>query len=457
MSKLSSLKISISGVRGVVGVSLTPQLVASFAAAFGSYAGCGPILVGTDTRPSRHMVTRAVFAGLLGTGAEVVDLGICPVPTIQFEVKRRGAFGGIAVTASHNPIEWNAMKFIGPEGLFLNQHRAEELLDIYHQGEFRRASDGEIRTVHEDGGALRAHREAILAVVDRDLIASRGFRVAVDCVNGAGSVASRELLEALGCECIAINTSSEEPFPHPPEPLAENLTELAALAREEKVDIAFAQDADADRLAVVSPTQGAIGEEYSVALAARQVLKSGAGPVVVNLSTSQMVEDVAAAAGSEVLRTRVGEINVVERLLSAGGVVGGEGNGGVIVPDVHPCRDSFAGMAVILQLLAEENRSLDDIVATLPRYTIDKRKIGCPSSKVFAVLRRIADSCGGDAEQDRTDGLRLSWRGRWLQVRASNTEPILRIISEAPNEKEARALADRAMNEVRDVVGAQPG
>jgi phosphomannomutase len=304
MSRLTSLKISVSGVRGVVGSTFTPQLITSFAAAFGSYAGCGPILVGTDTRPSRHMVTNAVFAGLLGTGAEVVDLGVCPVPSVQVKVKETKAFGGIAVTASHNPVEWNALKFIGPEGLFLNQYRAEELLDIYRQGEFRRVRDREVRQVREDTTAFDTHLSVILGHVDRELIASRGFKVAIDCVNGAGSQTTPRLLEALGCTCVAINTDVNSIFPHNPEPTAENLTDLVDLARREKVDIAFAQDADADRLALVSARDGAIGEEYTVALAAKQVLHKKAGPVVVNLSTTMLVEDIAREAGVPVYRTQ---------------------------------------------------------------------------------------------------------------------------------------------------------
>lgn len=449
MSRLTSLKISVSGVRGIVGQSLTPQLVTAFAAAFGSYAGRGPVLVGSDTRPSRHMVAQAVTAGLLSTGAEVVDLGICPVPAIQFMVAKTKAFGGIAITASHNPIEWNALKFIGPEGLFLNQFRAEEVLDIYHQGEFRRVSDAEVRGVRRESGACAAHLEGILKYVDREAIARRKFRVAVDCVNGAGAVATPALLEALGCEMTAINTSVDEPFPHSPEPIAENLQDLVRVARRIGVDIAFAQDADADRLAIVSAKRGAIGEEYTVALAVKQVLKRAKAPVVVNLSTTQLVEDIAAAAGVEVCRAKVGEINVTEKLLAVNGAVGGEGNGGVIIPAIHPCRDSFAGMAVILQLLAEEGKSLEEIIDGLPRYAIVKRKIACPSERVFRVLRRIEEAFGAGAAVDRSDGVRLAWKRKWLQVRGSNTEPIVRVFVEAPDEEEARQLADKALEEVK--------
>lgn len=448
MKTLSSLKISISGVRGIVGLSLTPQLIASFSAAFGSYAGPGLILVGSDTRPSRHMVTQAVIAGLLGTGARVVDLGVVPVPSVQYMVKKKNAFGGIAVTASHNPIEWNAMKFVGPDGLFLNQYRAEELLDIYHQGEFRRVPDREIQKVKQDGSAFEQHLEAILKYVDTDAIKKRKFKVALDCVNGAASEAAPRLMEALGCECVTINTDVNKPFPHSPEPTPENLGDLAALAAKEKVDIAFAQDADADRLAVVCPRLGPIGEEYSLALAIKQVLKTRKAPVVVNLSTSMLTEALAHAVGVKVHRTKVGEINVTEKLLSVDGCVGGEGNGGVIIPAIHPCRDSFAGMAVILQLLTEENKKLHEIIDTMPRYAIQKKKAPCPSSAVFAVLKKIEEVMGEGADIDRTDGIRLAWKDSWLQVRASNTEPIVRVIAEAVSENKAKALTDEAMKEV---------
>jgi phosphomannomutase len=268
----------------------------------------------------------------------------------------------------------------------------------------------------------------------------------VDCVNGAASRATPKLLEALGCECVAIHTSLNKPFPHSPEPLAENLTDLVALAKKEKVDIAFAQDADADRLAVVCPEQGAVGEEYTLVLAMKQVLKKRQGPVVVNLSTSMLAEHVAHAAGQKVFRTRVGEINVTEKLLSEKGAVGGEGNGGVIIPHIHPCRDSFGGMAVILELLAEENKSLPSLLRDLPPCIMVKRKVSCPSEAVFTVLKKIEKQFGDGANVDRSDGIRLAWPDRWLQVRASNTEPIVRVFAEALSVEDAERLASQALD-----------
>ncbi len=452
MTKLSSLKISVSGVRGIVGQSLTPQLLTSFASAFGSYAGRGPILVGSDTRRTRHMVKQAVVAGLLGTGAKVVDLGICPVPSIQIMVREKRAFGGIAITASHNPVEWNALKFIGHGGLFLNQYRAEELLDLYHQGEFRNVPEQEIKPVEEDPTAFDVHLEKILKYVDRKKIARRKLRVAVDCVNGAGAVATDRLLDALGCSYTMINTDINKPFAHSPEPVPENLGDLAALAEKEKVDIAFAQDADADRLAVVCPELGAIGEEYTVSLAALHTLRKEARPVVVNLSTTMLVDHIAEKAGVPLYRTKVGEINVTEKLLSVEGAVGGEGNGGVIIPAIHPCRDSFGGIAVLLELLAEEKKPLSEIVRSLPRYTMVKQKMHCPSDRVFHALRRIEKLFAADGEVDRSDGIRIAWKKKWLQVRASNTEPIVRVFAEAVKGEDAHALVEQAKKEIEAVL-----
>jgi len=453
MSKLTSLKISISGVRGVVGQTLTPQLISSFAAAFGSYSGRGTILVGSDTRPSRHMVVEAVHAGLLGTGVNVKELGVVPVPTVQIMVKHCRAFGGIAVTASHNPIEWNAMKFIGPEGLFLNQYRAEELLDIYHQGEFRHVPDREIGSIVKVDDPFLVHLNAVMDYVDVDKIRKCGFKVGIDCVNGAGSAAAPRLLSDLGCKVVPINTSMTEPFPHSPEPIPENLKDLAAIAKKEKVDIAFAQDADADRLAIVCPEKGPIGEEYTMALALSQVLKKDRRPVVVNLSTSMMVDDAAMKFNVPLYRTPVGEINVTEKLLSVKGAIGGEGNGGVIIPSIHPCRDSFAGMAVILQLLAEEQKPLHEIVGSMPSYSIVKRMVKCPSEAVFLVLKRMAKLFNHEAVVDKSDGVRITWKDKWLQVRASNTEPIVRVFAEAHSKDEASSLIDTALAEIKKITG----
>jgi len=444
MPRTLSLKIGISGVRGVVGESLTPQLVTSFAAAFGTHCGMGPVLVGTDSRPSHEMVKHAVIAGLLSVGCTPVDVGILPVPSLQMHVRTTGAFGAVCISASHNPIQWNAVKFIGPDGILLRPNRADEVTDLYHQGVFPRVTSHEISEVREDDTAIQRHREAVIAAVDADSIRARGFRVAVDCCNGGASVATPAFLRALGCEVVELNTDPTAPFPHNPEPLPENIGDLCRAVRESGADLGFAQDADADRLAIVNERGEPLGEDCTVTLAIRDALHRKTGPVVVNISTSRMVDDVAAEVGATVHRTRVGEINVVERLLEIGATIGGEGNGGVIVPEINACRDSFVAMALVLEALAREGGTMSELRARVPTYAIVRERVGCAARYVATSLRKI-ERLYAERPQDRTDGVKVLWDDRWLLVRPSNTEPILRVEAEAPAEEEAQALVREAL------------
>lgn len=439
-----SLKIGISGVRGIVGESFSPQLVTSFAAAFGTYCGAGPILIGADSRPSREMVKHAVMAGLMSVGCQPVDLGIVPVPALMLHVRNARAFGGICISASHNPIEWNALKFVGPDGIVLRPAQSAELTDLYHQGVYPRVSGPEIAEARTDDTALKKHREALMGAVDVDLIRSRRFRVAVDCVNGAASLATPEFLRALGCEVLPLNVDTEQPFPHNPEPLPENIGPLCELVRGSGADVGFAQDADADRLAVVDDHGTPLGEDCTVALAVRHVLRRDRGPVVVNISTSRMVDDVAAQFGCPVIRSRVGEVNVVERMIECDSRIGGEGNGGVIMRQVNPCRDSFVGMALLLEALAMEEASISQMRSCVPAYAMVKEKIPCPAREIAPALRRVAYEFR-DARIDHTDGLKIVWSDRWVQARGSNTEPIIRITAEAPEYGDARDLVRRTI------------
>lgn len=449
-----SLKVGVSGVRGIVGDALTPQLVTRFAAAFGTYCGAGPIVVGTDTRPTREMVKHAVMAGLLSVGAAPVDLGITPIPALQKYVGDTGAFGGICITASHNPIEWNALKFIAGDGIVLRPNQAVELTDLYHQGLYPRAGAQEIPDVREDPNAAARHREDVLAAVDADAIRVRKFRVAVDCCNGAASRATPDLLRALGCEVVELYTDPGQPFPHDPEPSTENLGDLCELVRASKVDIGFAQDADADRLAIVDERGEPLGEDCTVTLVVRHVLRRDAepGPVVVNVSTSRMVDDVAAEFGCPVYRTRVGEVNVVEKMLEVGARIGGEGNAGVIAPRVNPCRDSFVAMALILEALAHEGGTISEMRARVPRYALVKEKVAFPARLIAAALRRLQDAYRGETI-DLTDGVKIVWPDRWVQARASNTEPVVRVVAEAADEAEARDLVRAVVECVRPPQG----
>lgn len=438
-----SLKIGVSGVRGIVGESLTPQLVCQFAAAFGTYTGAGPVVVGSDTRPSREMVKQAVCAGLLSVGCRPVDLGVVPTPTVQHHLLKVGAVGGICVTASHNPIQWNALKFFGPDGIILRQNQAAELTDLYHQGVYPRVPGPETGRIARDETAIERHLATILAAVDVERIRARRLKVAIDCCNGAAWAATPRFLEALGCAVVGLGLEGDQPFPRNPEPVPENLGELCALIRREGADIGFAQDADADRLAVVDQAGEPLGEECTLALAARHVLARTPGPVVANVSTSRMIDDVAAEFGCPVRRTRVGEVNVVEEILRRQAPLGGEGNGGVIVPSLNPCRDSFVAMALILEALAAFDGSIRQLREQIPSYAMLKRALPCGPRDVGPALRRLRRAYATEP-LDLLDGVTIRWPDRWVQARPSNTEPIIRVTAEAPTREQAAAMVQEA-------------
>jgi phosphomannomutase len=366
MRAIPTLKISISGVRGVVGDSLTPALLTRFAQAFGTYVGGGRIIVGRDTRTSGEMVCHAVVAGLLSSGCRIIDLGVCPTPTVQLLVRRFGARGGVAITASHNPAQWNALKFIGADGLFLSGASGRELLDIYHQGDYTKVAGSAMRQVEVRRDALDIHRAAVLDVLGPLPAMPRRLRVAIDACNGAGSLVGPRLLQALGVDVVGLNIVPDGRFPRPAEPTPEALADLCRVVREQGCDIGFAQDMDADRLAVVSERGEPIGEELTLILATQHVLAGTPGPVVTNLATTHALEGAIAATGCPVSRSAVGEANVTEVMRRVGAVIGGEGNGGVIYPRINFARDSLVGMALILHRLAAQGRPVSAMVADLP-------------------------------------------------------------------------------------------
>ncbi|HLL15890.1 MAG TPA: phosphoglucosamine mutase [Pyrinomonadaceae bacterium] len=457
MRAIPTLKISISGVRGVVGESLTPTLLVRFAQAFGTYTGTGTIVIGRDTRTSGEMVRQAVVAGLLSSGCRVVDLDICPVPTVQLLVRERRARGGIAITASHNPAEWNALKFINSAGLFLADAQARQLLDIYHQGEYRKVAGAEMRAVEPYAGALDLHVKVILDTLGLLPVArggTRKLRVAVDSCNGAGSVVAPRLLAALGVEVIPINVTPDGLFPRGAEPVEENLGALCAAVREHGCDVGFAQDMDADRLAIVSERGEAIGEEYTLLLASRYVLGHERGAVVANLSTTGALDAVAGSFGCHVYRSKIGEANVAEEMVRRQAVIGGEGNGGVMYPRINFARDSLVGMALVLHLLAETGRTISDLVSELPRSCILKEKLNCRSDRIRAVLRMIRDEYAR-WPIDLRDGIRVTMSDGWFLVRASNTEPIIRIVAEAVDRERARRIIEDVRIRVRSCLEAR--
>lgn len=442
--------VSVSGMRGIVGTDLTPELVARHAAALGAWAAAAgrPLVVlGRDARTSGEMFARAAQAGLLSAGADVVDLGIVPTPTTQLAVEHHRAGAGLIITASHNPIEWNALKFVGPDGIFLDAAAGAAVRALAEAGPARAGWDG-IGRVREDREAIGRHLDAILRLPELDLpaIRARRFRVALDCVRGAGGTVIPALLERLGCEVRGIHLETDGRFPREPEPIPEHLGELAALVRETGADIGMAVDPDVDRLALVDERGTPIGEDYTLAFAVRAVLgrtgrteamREGA-VVVANLSTSLVVEDAAREGGARFVRAPVGEANVAQAIKDEGALIGGEGNGGVILPALHIGRDAPLGVALILQHLARTGLKPSQVVAGSPRYRIVKAK--SPRGKDLGRLYSALEERFRDAAPDRRDGLRLAWPDRWLHVRPSGTEPIIRFIAEAPDEDAAREL-----------------
>ncbi|HEY3397322.1 MAG TPA: phosphoglucosamine mutase [Armatimonadota bacterium] len=458
MPGIRTLKTGISGVRGVVGESFTPQLVSALGQAFGTYLTGGRVALGRDTRPSGEMVREALTGALLASGCRVVDLGVVPVPTLQIAISRSDNYdGGIAITASHNPQEWNALKFIRADGVFLYPYQAEELLNVFHQGDFTLVPNEEIGDLHYDDTALDLHLGLLLENIDVELIRRRRFRVVVDCCNGAGTKLAPRLLEELGCEVTVLNGEPTGHFARPPEPLPANLGALAAAVPELGADLGFAQDADADRLAVIDERGLPISEEFTVPLSAEVVAARGPLPLVTNLSASRLLEEVGRRWGCPVFRAKVGEINVVEMMQAearawgqAGhepAAFGGEGNGGVIDPRLHYCRDSHRGMCLILEGLARREQKLSEWVAGFPPAAMVKLRVECPAARVQRVQLALREAYAGEGSLDETEGLRISWPdGSWLHVRPSNTEAIIRIMAEADTEPEARARGEHAQH-----------
>ena len=441
------LMVGVSGVRGRVGEALTPEVVSHFAAAFGGWAisrSARPtIVVGRDSRVSGPMFHRAVIAALQSVGATIIDIGMAPTPTVQLAVEHHHAAGGLAITASHNPVEWNALKFIAASGLFLDAAEGAEMRG-WLERPIPRAAWNALGELTTDESAIQRHIDAILALpyIDVAGIRAKAFSVALDCCHGAGVTIMPALLEALGCTVHAINLEPHGRFHRPPEPVPENLGELEALVRRTGASVGFATDPDVDRLALVSDEGVAIGEDYTLALATRVVLRRRPGTVVTNLSTSRIVEDVATEAGCPVVLSPVGEVNVAVKMRDVGAVVGGEGNGGVILPELHLGRDAPLAVALTLQLLHESGGTLSAVVARYPRYSIVKDKLDRPPAPLDSVYASLRDSFP-DAETDAQDGLRLSWPDRWVHVRPSGTEPIVRVIAEAPTQAGALDLVRR--------------
>ena len=455
--------IGVSGMRGTVGGTLTPGVVGRMAAAFAAWLKRGGppndgkafrVVFGRDSRPSGFWVRDAAMASLVASGIEAIDLDVVTTPGVAMMVQHLRADGGVIATASHNPIQWNGLKFLNSRATAPPAADAASIRELYEAQAADFVTVEKLLPPRHNSETHALHVKRVLDYVDVLGVSSRRFKVVLDSVNGAGCVTAATLLSKLGCQVIHLNATPNGLFPHDPEPTEQNLTALAAEVKRQRAHVGFAQDPDADRLAIVDETGRYIGEEYSLVLAARFVLSKRPGVAVTNLSSSRMLEDVAAATGSRVVRAAVGEANVVGAMLQHGAVIGGEGNGGVIDTRIVPGRDSLVGMAYVLQLMAETGKTIGQLVAEIPQYEIVKTKFECrredAERAVEALKRQFASE-----RVDTQDGIRIDWERQraWVHARASNTEPIMRIIGEAPTRAEAEERIASVRKAVERVLG----
>ena len=442
--------VGVSGIRGIVGQGLTPDVAARYAAAYGTLVGAGEVVVGRDGRPSGLMIFDAVSAGLQSVGCKTLDIGIVPTPTIQMVMGIRGSTGGVAITASHNPQEWNALKFFSSTSLFLDEEEGAQLRSIIDDSTIKYMGWDRLGSIETYKSAIDDHIKAILNISSIDIAQIRRaeFKIVADCVNGAGSLILPQLLSEFGCDVIKLNCEPNGLFPRGAEPLPQNLTGLCQAVKDNGADLGIAVDPDSDRLAMVDNTGNPIGEEYSLVIAADFIQSRKKGPMVCNVSTTRAMDDLAEKYGVDLYRTKVGEVHVAKKMAGVDAVIGGEGNGGVILPEVHLGRDAPVGVALALQHLVQSGKTLSQLMEDLPRYSIIKDKISLANLEPDMVMERVEKELTY-VEIDRTDGVKFIYPNSWIQIRPSNTEPILRIFAEAPRLETARELCRKVV----DIVG----
>jgi phosphomannomutase len=449
------LIISVSGMRGIVGENLTASIATDYGCAFGTFlknnrAGKKKrlsVCIGRDSRPSGQELKSAVAAGLCDVGIDVVDLGIVTTPGVAVCVRELGCAGGVVVTASHNPVRYNGIKLLLDNGVAPPPDAAGQIKQYFFDKNFALADSTDCGNVTSSEQADMTHIAKVLSIVDKEVISANKFKVVLDSVNGAGGRVTKKLLTEFGCEVSAINDEPTGLFAHEPEPTAENLRGLCEIVKTEGAEIGFAQDPDADRLAIVDENGIYIGEEYSLALAAKYVFSKRTGTAATNLSTSRMIDDVAKNAGGQVIRTAVGEANVTKAMLEHDCIIGGEGNGGVIDLRVGPVRDSLVGIALVLQLMAETGKTVSQLVSEIGGYYMSKDKFAAEQNQAQQILDS-AKKAFADAKLDTTDGCRFDFSDGWLHIRASNTEPVMRIIVEAKDQRTAKKYID-AVSKIR--------
>ncbi|MFG0250984.1 MAG: phosphoglucosamine mutase [Phycisphaeraceae bacterium JB051] len=443
------LMLSISGLRGLIGKSLTPLVATQYGAAVGMWfktqAKAPKIVVGRDSRPSGEMIQNAFVSGMSSVGCKVVTLDIATTPGVALMIGRLHADGGIVITASHNPIQWNGIKVLRHDGVAPAPEQAQQIIDLFKNFNPQYVEPAQIPATTFNDTLPIVHSQTILQHVNVDLIRRRRIKIVLDSVHGAGEPETVQMLDELGVELVHLYAQPTGLFPHTPEPTKENLTELADAVKEHGAAIGFAQDPDADRLAIVDEHGTYIGEEYTLALCTKHLFMqddSENKATVANLSTSRMLDDIAAEFGGKVYRSAVGEANVAKLMQQHKAIVGGEGNGGIIWPKIGYVRNSLVGIALMLEMLAMQDKPLSEIVATIPSYAIVKDKVDIKPGMSDTIEPSLR-SAFGDATFDTQDGVRVDWEDRWVHVRPSNTEPILRLIAEAPDEAACRELIDK--------------
>jgi len=448
---MGTLMTSISGIRGIVGDGLEPEVIIKHTNAYAEFIESGKVVIGRDARITGEMVNLIVTGTLLAKGINVIDIGICPTPTVQFNVKKLNASGGIAISASHNPNQWNALKLLNKTGQFLSPDEFVQMQKYLEKNELSYKSWDKIgkRTEYKQG--IQNHVDAILdlGMIYLDEIRKRKFKVVIDCVNGAGAYVLPELLKEFGCEVTEMNCEKTGIFPRKPEPLPENLTETMKKVKETKTDLGIVVDPDVDRLVLITDKGEPFSEENTIVQVVQFVLSRKKGNVVVNLSTTRAVEDVAKKFGCTVFRSPVGEANVVKKMKEVKAVIGGEGSGGVIFPELHFGRDALVGIALTFQHLTDYGKSLYQLKEDLPQYFISKKKIELTSNP-DKVIQKLTEKLS-DQSINTDDGLRVDFKDHWVHFRKSNTEPIVRIIVEAKTEAEAENYSGKYIRIINEL------
>ncbi len=450
---MPTLMVSVSGIRGLVGDGLDPHTIVKYASAYADFCGNGKIVIGSDGRISGAMVKHTLIGTLTAKGNDIVDIGICPTPTVLYNVNKLGAVGGIQISASHNPNEWNALKLLNSKGEFMTPDENKKMLEILESANENYNKWDSLGKVETYSDGLKNHVNDVLKLnlIDIDLIKSKNFKVVLDCVNGAGSYVMKDFLHTLGCEVIELDCEKSGVFPRLPEPIPENLTKTMQVVKENNADLAIVVDPDVDRLVLITDEGEPFVEENTITLAVKHVLSKTKGNVVVNLSTTRAVDDIAEAEGCKVFRSPVGEANVVKLMKEVDAVIGGEGSGGVIYPELHYGRDALVGTILTLQHLAETEKSLSELKKEMPQYIIVKKKIILNNVNPDEIVNQLKEKYS-DENINTDDGLRIDFDDHWVHFRKSNTEPIIRCIAEASTEDVANKYIDKYFAVVKDLM-----